>query len=42
LYVSINITLPVVYVTENSSLELIKEEELEKNEIRRINGHIYI
>jgi hypothetical protein len=27
-------------VTENSSLELIKEEELEKNETRRINGSI--
>jgi hypothetical protein len=27
-------------VTENSSLELIKEEELEKNEIRRINDSI--
>jgi hypothetical protein len=27
-------------VTENSSLELIKEEELEKTEIRRINGSI--
>jgi len=27
-------------VTENKSLELVKEEELDKNEIRRINGSI--
>jgi hypothetical protein len=27
-------------VTENSSLELIKEEELVKNEMKRINGSI--
>jgi hypothetical protein len=27
-------------VTENSSLELVKEEELEKNEKRRINVSI--
>jgi len=27
-------------VTENTSLELVKEEELEKNEIRTINGSI--
>jgi hypothetical protein len=27
-------------VTENSSLKLIKEEELEKNEIRRIKNSI--
>jgi hypothetical protein len=27
-------------VTENSSLKLIKEEDLERNEIRRINNSI--
>jgi hypothetical protein len=27
-------------VTENLSLELIKEEEHEKNEVRRINGSL--
>jgi len=40
LYACINITSSAVCVTENSSLELIKEEELEKTEIRRTSGSI--